>query len=159
MAKAIRWTIFVVLASLLLLDAVCAFPQSISPLVSEARAGRKTSGEFTVANNTLLPETVVVEAKSFSYDATGKLTVRPLDPGIDLKLDSMSARLGVKQQHVFGWTATCQSFPCGAALYSSFAAGHANDAVAVILWLATTVYICESKAKGLPQHVCRTSST
>src|SRR5580704_77617 len=75
--------------------------QTVSPLIVEC--GKKCRGEFSITNNGLTPLAVTVEARSFSLDTVGRATNRPLDPGVDLKLEEGSARVSPKGTHAFGY--------------------------------------------------------
>jgi hypothetical protein len=83
--------------------------QTVSPLIVEC--GKKCRGEFSITNNGLTPLAVTVEARSFSLDTLGRATNRPLDPGVDLKLEEGSARVAPKGTHIFAYQLNCAAPP------------------------------------------------
>lgn len=151
--KITRWAIFIVFASLLLLDAICACGQSVSPLAAEAKAAKATKGEFTVRNVGVVPITVVVEPKSFTIDQNGQTAFRPLDSGVDVKLDAMSAKVGAQQYRTFTYTVSCSQYPCAIAFYSGFSQGHTSEGIAIKVWIPSTLYICPATSKGCRDRV------
>src|SRR5579862_7567697 len=117
--------------------------QTVSPLIVEC--GKKCRGEFSITNNGLTPLAVTVEARSFSLDTLGRATNRPLDPGVDLKLEEGSARVAPKGTHIFAYQLRCSAPPCSVALLSSMVVGHTAQGVLVRVQLAHTVYACEKQ--------------
>jgi hypothetical protein len=117
--------------------------QTVSPIIVEC--GKKCRGEFSITNNGLTPLAVTVEARSFSLDTLGHATNRPLDPGVDLKLEEGSARISPKGTHAFGYQLKCSVPPCSVALLSSMVVGHTAEGILVRVQLAHTVYICEKQ--------------
>jgi len=81
--------------------------QTVSPLIVEC--GKKCRGEFSITNNGLTALTVTVEARSFSLDTQGHATNRPLDSGLELKLEEGSARVPPKGTHTFGYQLKCSA--------------------------------------------------
>jgi hypothetical protein len=120
-----------------------AVGQTVSPVIVEC--GKKCRGEFSITNNGLTPLAVSVEARSFSLDALGHATNRPLDPGVDLKLEEGSARISPKGTHTFGYQLKCSVRPCSVALVSSMVVGHTAEGILVRVQLAHTVYACEKQ--------------
>ncbi len=117
--------------------------QTVSPIIVEC--AKKCRGEFSITNNGLTPLAVTVEARSFSLDTLGHGTNRPLDPGVELKLEEGSARISPKGTHTFGYQLKCSVPPCSVALLSSMAVGHTAEGILVRVQLAHTVYICEKQ--------------
>src|ERR1700722_7153546 len=64
---------------------LAASAQTVSPIIVEC--GKKCRGEFFFTNNGLAPPAVTVGARSFSFDPLGHAINRPLDPGVDLRLE------------------------------------------------------------------------
>ena len=133
--------------SLLLLQfssfGLAASAQTISPIIVEC--GTKCRGEFSVTNNGLTALAVTVEARSFSLDTVGHAMNRPLDPGVELKLEEGSARISPKGTHTFGYQLKCSVPPCSVALLSSMVVGHTAEGILVRVQLAHTIYICEKQ--------------
>jgi hypothetical protein len=117
--------------------------QTVSPLIVEC--GKKCRGEFSITNNGLTALAVTVEARSFSLDTQGHATNRPLDSGVELKLEEGSARVPPKGTHTFGYQLKCSAPPCAVALLSSMVVGHAAEGILVRVQLAHTIYICEKQ--------------
>jgi hypothetical protein len=117
--------------------------QTVSPSIVEC--GKKCRGEFSITNNGLTPLAVSVEARSFTLDTLGHATNRPLDPGVDLKLEEGSARISPKGTHTFGYQLKCSVPPCSVALLSSMVLGHTAEGILVRVQLAHTVYACEKQ--------------
>jgi hypothetical protein len=149
--RIIQWLLLVISALFITVYAACG--QSVSPLAAEAKAAKATKGEFTVRNVGVQPITVVIEPKSFTIDKDGNTAFRPLDPGVDVKLDAMSAKVGAQQFRTFGYTVSCAQYPCAIAFYSGFGAGHTDSGIAVKIWLPTTLYICSASGKGCRERV------
>lgn len=135
----------------LILFAVAARCQSVSPMVSEYK--KSARGSFTVSNNTLRPMTVVVEPVSFHL-VKGQQVTEPLSNDVHLELSDMTVRLAPKQSRVITYRAKCDALPCGFAIYSRFMdAQHTTEGVAVALHLPSSVYICPDKTKGCRERV------
>jgi len=120
-----------------------AVGQTVSPVIVEC--GKKCRGEFSITNNGLTPLAVSVEARSFSLDTLGHATNRPLDSGVDLKLEEGSARIAPKGTHTFGYQLKCSVRPCSVALVSSMVVGRTAEGILVRVQLAHTVYACEKQ--------------
>ena len=129
---------------LLLILAPAAHAQGISPVISEAR-GPHVRGEFTVTNLQLVPVAVVIDPLTFSMDAKGNETYRPLPAGIDVKLDSTSTRLSPKQSYVFGYDIRCSSLPCVVHFQASLTGLHTREGIAISVRVPSIVYICEKQ--------------
>lgn len=120
-----------------------ASAQTVSPIIVEC--GKKCAGEFSITNNGLAPLAVTVEARSFSLDAGAHAINRPLDPGVDLKLEEGSARIAPKGVHTFTYHLNCATPSCSVVLLSSMVVGHTADGVLVRVQLAHTIYACEKQ--------------
>ncbi len=136
----------------LLLFAVPALhAQGIAPIISEYGHG-KANGAFTVMNNSLEPLSVVIQAYSFSVSPESKSMLRALDPGIHIQLDSMSTKLGAKQQHEFAYKVKCDTLPCWGTFTAAISGAHASNGMALEMIVPHTFYICE-KQKGCRDRV------
>ena len=117
--------------------------QTVSPMIVEC--GKKCRGEFSITNNGLTALAVTVEGRSFNLDSLGHATNRPLDPGVELRLEEGSARISPKGTHIFGYQLKCSVPPCSVALLSSMVVGHTAEGILVRVQLAHTIYICEKQ--------------
>ena len=129
---------------LLLLVAPALHAQGIAPIITEYGHG-KANGSFTVTNNFLQPVSVVIQEYSFSVNPDGKSKIRPLDPGIHIKLDSMSAKIGAKQQHEFGYKVKCDTLPCWGTFNASISGAHVSNGLGLVMIVPHTFYICPDK--------------
>jgi hypothetical protein len=125
---------------------VAASAQTVSPVIAEGGKG-KARGYFTAKNETLDYEVVTVTAHSFSADANGKPQFRPLDPDVNLKLSSSSARLGPNQTHIFDYDISCPH-NCAVAFDVVFMGKPITEGLQVALHLPTALYLCTDKDKG-----------
>jgi hypothetical protein len=125
--------------------------QKISPVISEY-GGKQARGELTVSSNSLMPESVVVEAKSFSI-INGKMSVRPLDQGVTVSLSQTSARLGPGQADQIDYLLHCSQF-CAVTLLSSFSGIHITSELSTTVVLPYSIYFCvNSKAKDCRKRI------
>lgn len=138
-------------AILAVLFSTAAFGQlTISPLNSEH--GKKARGEFTITNGTFSAIPVTIEPLSVVVH-DGKFELAELSSSVHLKLSEFSTRIPAKQNHVFGYSATCDTYPCSFALFATFATGgHTDTGVAVAVRLGTVIYACE-KERGCRQSM------
>lgn len=127
--------------------------QYLSPLAAEAKAGRSTRGEITVRNVGIRPITVVIEPRSFTISQDGHSSILPLDPGIQVKLSEMSARLGAKQEHTIGYEASCAHYPCQFVLLAEFSGGHTDNGAAIRILIPSSVWICPDKSRGCREEI------
>lgn len=119
-----------------------ASAQTISPVVSQY--GKKARGEFSVTNNSILPMNVTVEPVSFSLNSDGQSQFRPLDPGVDVQLSEMSARVSPKADHAFLYQIKCANLPCAVTFLTGTMTGqHTQDGLAVRIILPHVVYVCD----------------
>ncbi len=133
--------------SILLFAVPALFAQGIAPIITEYGHG-KVNGSFTVTNGSLEPVSVVIQEYSFDVSPEGKSIIRPLDPGIHIQLDSMSARIGAKQQHEFAYKVKCDTLPCWGTFNAAISGGHASNGVALVMIVPHTFYVCQDKQKG-----------
>jgi len=149
--KRIAFNIIALIIVLLVVLVAAALSQQISPLTQEAK-GPRARGEFTVTNQGILPIAVVLEPVSLGA-ANGKPVWGPLH-GVQVKLSEQSARLGPKQTRVISYEAKCEQQPCAFSIFAKFAQGHTSNGIAVVIHLASTVYVCEKK-KGCRESTLR----
>jgi hypothetical protein len=131
---------------LFLILAPAIHAQTISPVISEGK-GPRVRGEFQVTNNQLVPMAVVVQPYSMTVGTDGKPIYRPVDPGVDIKLDSNSARLSPKQSYAFGFEIKCAALPCTINFDAVLTGLHTKDGLAIALHMPSVFYLCQ-KQKG-----------
>ena len=147
---------FFALAIILAALAGVSSAQTVGPAIQELKAGKKpVKGEFVFRNDGLQPLTVVVEPLSFSLDATGKPTFRPLDSSVHIRLSEMSARVGARQVHAFAFEALCDSPTCAFSIYSTVTGQKTSNGIQIALHLPSTTYLCKDSAKGCRARVRR----
>jgi hypothetical protein len=135
------------LAALML--APSCFAQKISPVISQF-SGKQARGQLTVTNNDLLrPESVVIEAKSFSV-VDGKTIMRPLDSGVSIQLSQTSARLAPAGDAQIDYALRCAQ-DCAVVLLAEFSGLHITSGIAVGVALPNSIYFC----KGSKASACR----
>ena|ERR1700733_10184703 len=137
-----------IVITLIIFASIAATAQTITPITQEL--GKRVRGEFSLANNGFTPMAVSLEIKSLKV-VDGKMTLSDLDAGTHIKLSEWSARIPAKQIHSFGVDAKCDTLPCAFVVFTSMAAGHTNEGVAVTAHLGTTMYLCQK------QRGCRAS--
>jgi hypothetical protein len=137
---------------LLLLVTPALYAQGIAPIITEYGHG-KASGSFTVMNDFLEPVSVVIQEYSFRVNPDGKSEIRPLDPGIHIQIDSMSARIGAKQQHEFGYKVKCDTLPCWGTFNASISGAHVSSGIGVVMIVPHTFYICRDKQTGCRNRI------
>ena len=126
--------------------------QGIAPIISEYGHG-KVNGSFTVMNNFLEPVSVVIQKYSFSVNPEGKSTIRQLDPSIHIELDSMSARIGAKQQHEFAYKVKCDTLPCWGTFNASISGAHVSNGIGLVMIVPHTFYVCQDKQTGCRDRI------
>src|SRR5260370_2501320 len=135
----------------LLLFAVTASAQTVSPIIAEGGKG-KAKGEFTVTNNGVQAMVVTVQAMTFRLTPEAKAIYLPLDAGVAVKLTETSAKVGARQNHVFAYEVQCFSEqPCLIAFLPRMVTGlHTTEGIQLGLIIPHSVYLCPSleKAKG-----------
>jgi hypothetical protein len=128
--------------------------QGIAPIITEYGHG-KANGSFTVMNNFLQPVSVVIREYSFSVNPDGKSNLRPLDPGIHVQLDSMSAKIGTKQQHEFAYKVKCDTLPCWGTFNAAITGAHVSNGIGLVMVVPHTFYVCPDKQKGCRNRIRR----
>jgi hypothetical protein len=101
----------------------------------------------------LEPVSVVIQEFSFSVNPDSKSTILPLDPRIHIELDSMSARIGAKQQHEFSYKVKCDSLPCWGTFNASISGAHVSNGVGLVMIVPHTFYICQDKQTGCRDRI------
>ncbi len=130
----------------LLLGAGAAQAQTISPVIVEYR--EKARGSFQVLNDSLVPLKAVVEARSFSVDAEGKPSFRPLDPEVELKLSTTSFRLGAQQSYSVFYEAKAARVPVWFCIYVVVTGRSTSNGIQLVVELPHTVYLVTRKPAG-----------
>lgn len=120
-----------------------AYAQTVSPVIVEYKA--KAEGRISLVNNTTVPLAVVLEPKSFSITPDGNGVYRGLDPGIHLKLSSMSFRVDPGQTYYVFYTATADKLPAWFCVYAVFSKMQHAQGLDVRILLPHTVYIYPKK--------------
>ena len=138
----------------LLLFVPALHAQGIAPIITEYGHG-KANGTFTVTNSFLEPVSVVIQEYSFSVNPDGKSAIRPLDPGIHIQLDSMSAKIGAKQQHEFAYKVKCDILPCWGTFNASISGAHVSTGIGVVMIVPHTFYVCQDKQTGCRDRIRR----
>ena len=136
----------------LLLVAPALHAQGIAPIITEYGHG-KANGTFTITNDLLEPVSVVIQEYSFNVNQDGKSQIRPLDPGIHIQLDSMSAKIGAKQQHEFAYKVKCDALPCWGTFNASISGAHVSNGVGLVTIVPHTFYICRDKQTGCRDRI------
>lgn len=116
-----------------------ALSQTVAPPVVEYQ--QKADGQFTLTNNSLSAYVVVLEPKSFSINRDGKDIFRPLDPGIHLKLSSMSIKLLPKQSYTVFYSVKSDTLPAWFTIYSTFSLQQRGPGINLRIMLPHTVYL------------------
>jgi P pilus assembly chaperone PapD len=116
-----------------------AAAQTISPVIVEYR--EKAKGSFQVTNDSFVPMTVVLEARSFSVDLAGNPTFRALDPGIHIELSSLSFRVAPQQSYTVFYKAEADRLPAWFCIYASITGPQAQNGLQLVIELPHTVYL------------------
>ncbi len=98
---------------------------------------------------------MVIQEYSFSVNPDGKSAIRPLDPGIHIQLDSMSAKIGAKQQHEFAYKVKCDTLPCWGTFNASISGAHVSNGIGVVMIVPHTFYVCQDKQTGCRDRIRR----
>ncbi len=120
--------------------------QTVRPLVDEnvvKAPGKPAKGKIEYSNDSLQPLNVVLEAKSFSVSETGEISYHPLDPGIQLKLSTMSFRLLPQQSYTVFYEASADKIPAWFVVYASFSGFRERTAqgLRIQVQLPHTIYL------------------
>jgi len=117
-----------------------ALGQTISPLVAEYL--EKADGSFAIRNDTTLPFTLVLEARSFSVDENGDSVFRPLDSEISLQLSAKSFRVLPHRSYTVFYKASAPHVPAWFSLYASITGLRpVRPGIQLVLKLPHTVYL------------------
>lgn len=141
----------------LLAAGCCAWAQTVSPVIVEYKA--KAEGRISLVNNTLVPLVGVLEPKSFSITADGNGVYRELDPGIHLKLSSMSFRIDPGQTYYVFYSATADKLPAWFTIYSVFSKLQHGKGLDVRILLPHTIYIYPKKPHSKTSQVAFKDAT
>jgi len=136
----------------LLLVAPVLHAQGIAPIITEYGHG-KANGTFTIMNDFTEPISVVIQEYSFTVNQDGKSQLRPLDPGIHVEVDSMSARIGAKQHHEFAYKVKCDTLPCWGTFNAALSGAHVSTGIGLVMVVPHTFYICQDKPKGCRDRI------
>jgi hypothetical protein len=119
--------------------------QTIRPVISEYTA-KVAKGSFELVNPGVVFLNVILEPKSFTVSETGKMSYRPLDKGIQLKLSAMSFQIRPEQTYIVFYEARADSLPAWFVIYANIGGYRKTSAgMNIRLDLPHTVYI-------LPKH-------
>src|ERR1700719_4738766 len=133
--------------SMLLFVVPALHAQGIAPIITEYGHG-KANGSFTVMNSFLQPVSVVIREYSFRVNPDGRSNLRSLDAGIHIQLDSMSAKIGAKQQHEFAYKVKCDTLPCWGTFNAAITGAHVSNGMGLVMIVPHTFYVCQDKQKG-----------
>lgn len=123
--------------------AATAAAQTISPVIVEYR--EKAKGSFQIYNDTFVPMSVVLEAKSFSVDDEGSPTFRSLDPETSVELSATSFRIGPQQTYTVVYKAESSRLPTWFSIYATITGPQAPSGLKLVLELPHTVYLLTKK--------------
>jgi hypothetical protein len=141
------------LASALCVLASCAagVAQTVRPLIDEL--GNPAKGRIEYVNDSLTPLNVVLEPKSFSVSETGKITHRPLDADVHLKLSTTSFRIQPQQTYYVFYEASSPKSPTWFVIYAAFSgfAFRTAQGMNVRLELPHTVYLLPKQSVEKPE--------
>jgi hypothetical protein len=126
----------------LLLVSYCCHAQTVSPVIEQYQG--QAQGRIALTNNTFTPQAVVLEPKSFSVSPEGSGMYRPLDPGIHVKLSSMSFRIDPGLTYYVFYQAKADKLPAWFTIYATFSTVNPTD-LAVRILLPHTVYMYSRK--------------
>jgi hypothetical protein len=134
------------LASLLAAFALArpASAQTVRPVVVEYY-GTTVKGRFELANDGLVPLTVVLEPKSFDVTETGDAIYRPLDSRVRLRLSAMSLRIPARQSRWVFYEAQADSIPAWFVITSTFSGMPRRSGLEVLVELPHTVYLVQKE--------------
>jgi hypothetical protein len=120
--------------------------QTVRPLIAEL--GNPAKGRVEYVNDGLTPLNVVLEARSFAVSETGKISYRPLDPAIRLRLSTTSFRIQPQQTYSVFYEATTEDAPQWFVIYASFSGFpfRTQQGMNVRLELPHTVYVLPRKS-------------
>ncbi|HYJ33265.1 MAG TPA: hypothetical protein VE326_08595 [Candidatus Binatia bacterium] len=131
-----------VLASLA--TGIPARAQTLRPVVVEYY-GATAKGKFELANDGLVPLTVILEPKSFDVTETGDAIYRALDPRIRLRLSTMSVRIPARQSRWVFFEARTDSVPAWFVVTATFSGMPKRSGLEVLVELPHTVYLVQKE--------------
>jgi hypothetical protein len=105
----------------------------------------KGRGSFSITNDQFVPMSVVLEARSFSVDATGQPTYRALDPEIKVELSATSFRIGPQQSYSVTYKAESSRLPAWFTIYATITGPQASNGLKLVIELPHTVYLLTKK--------------
>jgi hypothetical protein len=125
-----------------LAPAISARAQTLRPVVVEYY-GTTAKGKFELANDGLVPLSVVLEPKSFDVTETGDAVYRALDPRIHLRLSTMSTRIPARQSRWVFFEAQTDSIPAWFVITATFSGMPKRSGLEVLVELPHTVYLVQ----------------
>lgn len=136
---------------LVLLVSYHCHAQTVSPIIEEYKG--RAEGRIALTNNTLAPEAVALESRSFSVSPDGNGVYRALDPGIQVELSSRSFRIDPGQTYYVFYKAKTDKLPAWFTIYSTFSAAKHSSGLDVRILLPHTVYIYRKKPHSKADNV------
>jgi hypothetical protein len=136
--------LFHALSAVVVFAGVAVSAQTVSPIITEYNG--KGEGTITLANNTLSPLVVTIEAQSFSINPDGRAIYRPLDPSIHVSLSTTSVRLEPKQQYFVFYKTHADSLPAWFTVFATFSQPQRSPGLNVRIMLPHTVYLYQKQA-------------
>jgi hypothetical protein len=127
----------------LLAAAGAAQAQTISPVIVEYK--EKAKGKFELMNDSVLPLNVVIDPRSFSVDAEGHPTFRPLDADVKVRLSAMSFRLAPRQTYTVFYEVETPRLPTWVCIYAVVTGATTPTGIKLALELPHTVYVLPKK--------------
>jgi hypothetical protein len=146
---------FILFATALAIAPMASRCQTISPVISEYQG--RADGSFQIRNDTLQPFTVVLKPMSFSVDANGEPTYRPLDSDVHLDLSAKSFRVPPRRQFTVFYKATGSHTPTWFTIYASIISNARAGSMNIVLDLPHTVYLLDREAPSINDIVFRSA--
>lgn len=137
----------------LVLTSCLAHAQSVRPIITEYQGTAR--GSYEVANPTNEPVNVVLETYMFSVDEDGRMSYRPVDSNIDVKLSAMSFRVAPQQTYTVFYNARAKELPAWFVIYANFRSipKLTHTGFNIQLELPHVVYLLPKKGKLLQADV------
>ncbi len=139
MRRSLRKSLMSFSVLFLLLSAIGALAQTVSPIIVEYK--EKGDGKIELTNNTLSPMVVFMQPQSFSIAPDGKAIYRPLDQGIHVDLSTTSVRLEPKQTYMVFYKTHADTLPVWYTIYATFSPVKRGEGLNVRFMLPHTVYL------------------
>ncbi len=127
-----------------LLPAQALRAQSVQPAVVEYITA--ADGKFDIANESMVPLVVTLEAKSFTITPQGDAKFSALAPTIHLKLSETSVRLPPKGRRTIFYKASSDVYPAWFCVYSTFNGLPRRGNVNLAMDMPHTVYLRSREA-------------